>query len=616
MTSRVRPLAGDFPPPSVDDWRAEVTRVLNRGRPPGRELSEADALARLTRSSVDGIVRDPLPPPYRRPLGHPGVMPFTRGSDQRAGLGTAWDVAALHEDPDVEFGNAAVLADLTGGATSLWLRIDPDAVAPGDLPAMVAGVELDLAPVRVSSRTAQGAAAHALARLWRSSGHAPVVRGNLGVDPLAAAAATGEGADWTQAVEWARAARAEFPMARALSVDVTGYDDAGAGDVDLLAFAIATGISYLRALDAAGIGPADACAQIEFRVPVHADVFLTVARLRALRRVWARVGEVVGVPEQARAAHQHAVTSWRTLTRDAVWVNQIRHTVAAFAAAVGGAESVTVRPHDAVWGLPSEFSRRMARNVQLVAAEEAHLGLVSDPGGGSASIEALTEQLAERAWARVQAIEAIGGMEFALARGRVGEWMAETRAARDVLLRTRRRPITGVSTFPAPAEPAPTIRPRPVRAPVSGLPPLRDSAPFERLRDRVARAGGRPPVVLLGMGPASARAARLQWVTDLLRVAGLPSRVLDGPDPAAWAGDSTIVDGVVILCGAADSYASAGAGTLRALGPVVRGGLFLTGSSQPIGDETARGLLAGELVEGMDVVDALDELIARWAGDR
>jgi methylmalonyl-CoA mutase len=124
-----------------------------------------------------------------------------------------------------------------------------------------------------------------------------------------------------------------------------------------LAFAIATGIEYLRDLDEAGISPDLAVSQLEFRVSATADQFMTIARLRALRRLWARVTEVSGVSEALRGAHTHAVTSPRMFSTVDPYVNMLRATIATFGAATGGADAITVLPFDHAAGLPSSFSR-------------------------------------------------------------------------------------------------------------------------------------------------------------------------------------------------------------------------------------------------------------------
>ncbi|MGB7962833.1 MAG: methylmalonyl-CoA mutase family protein, partial [Propionicimonas sp.] len=519
MTDTPLLLAGDFAAPTRAQWEAEVLKVLNRRRPEGKELSIDQAMKRLRTVTVDGLTIEPLYTEAADPLGLPGAMPFTRGATVKSGEMSAWDVRALHEDPDIAFTNAEVLADLERGATSVWLRVGADAIPADQVAAALAGVNPSLAPIVVSSSDDQVAAAKALVSYFKDAG-AALARGNLGLDALALAAVTGTAPDLTPHAEWVKAVLAELPGVRALTVDVLPYDNAGAGDVDQLAFAIATGVAYLRDLEAAGVDAAAAFAQIEFRVSASADEFLTIARLRALRRLWARVGEVSGVPEAARGAMQHAVTSLRMVTRDDPWVNLLRDTIATFSAAVGGAEAITCLPFDTAQGLPDSFSRRMARNIQLVAAEESNVGRVNDPAGGSWYVETLTDQLAGQSWNEFQAIEAAGGMVAALASGLVAQKIAATTAERTKRLASRKQPITGVSMFPLKDEQPLPIKARPASA-ATGLKPVRDSEVFEALRDRAGAAEEKPKVFLACLGARRDFGGREMFTSNVLLVAGI-----------------------------------------------------------------------------------------------
>jgi methylmalonyl-CoA mutase len=578
-------------------------------------LTIEQAKKRLTTVTVDGIAIEPL---YCRPedqqLGYPGQAPFTRGSrGDGGGAGAApWVVAQLHEDPDTTRTAEAILADLNAGGTGVWLRVDPDAIARRDLATVLAGVEPEAVPIMVCSIDQQAGAAQALLDFWAASGKT-AVQGNLGIDPLANAAISGEEAKLHALGGWVEKAQA-YPGVQALAVDVTPYDNAGAGDVDQLAFAIATAIEYVRTLEDQEITPEDAFAQILFRVSVDADEFLSIARLRALRRLWARVGEVLDVPEAKRGAQQHAVTSLRMVSKDDPWVNLLRNTVGAFAAAVGGAEAVTILPHDAAYGLPTAFSRRVARNIQLVAAEESHLGAVKDPAGGAWVFEALTEQLAEKAWARLQEIEAAGGMAQALAAGQIAEWIAATNTERDARLATRKIPLTGVSMFPMQdEEPLTDFYPRPVRPSYDGLKPRRNSEVFEGLRDRsrahAKATGAKPTVVLACLGDRRDYGPREQFTTNLLWVGGLGFATLDGPSPEAIV-DCARQNGIdlVILASSAKVYAADAPAALAACQAT---GLrvWLAGRKSELDNDQAAGLVDGEIFDGMDVVAFLTKTL-------
>lgn len=611
MTETPLLLAGDFATPSREDWEAEVLKVLNRRRPVGKELTIDQAMARLRSTTVDGLAIEPLYTKAERPLGHPGVMPFTRGTTIKTGTMTAWDIQALHEDPDTRFTNTEVLADLERGATSVWLRVGSDAIPATELAAALAGVDPTMAAVSVSSAEDQVAAAKALTEFF-SHFDTTAVSGNLGLDALAVAARTGAAPDLSPHAHWVAKALAELPGVRALTVDVTPYDDAGAGDVDQLAFAVATGVAYLRDLEAAGITPAQAFGQITFRVSVNTDQFLSIARLRALRRVWSRIGELSGVPAAERGAVQHAVSSWRMITRDDPWVNLLRTTIATFAAAVGGADIITTLPFDTALGLPDDFSRRMARNIQLLAGEESNIGRVNDPAGGSWYVEQLTDQLADKAWKAFQEIEAAGGMVEALASGMIAERIAATNAGRAKLLATRKLPLTGVSMFPKPDEDKRVVRPRPAAPARTGLVPVRDSAVFEALRDRAAAAASVPEVFLACLGTRRDFGGRETFTKALLGVAGINTPTSEGGSVAEIVAQATAAGAkFVILCSSAGVYAEQAIEVATALKEAGIGTVFIAGRKTETGAENVDTVIDGEVFDGMDVVAFLGAALDR-----
>ena len=606
-------LAGDFPVPSDEQWQAEVLKVLNRGRPEDKQLDAEQALARLRTTTVDGLVIEPLYTRGDAPehLGAAGVEPFTRGTSVKDGSPVSWDIRQLHEDPDTAFTKQQLLADMERGATSLWLRVDPDAIPAAGLAEQLSDFFVDLAPVSVSSHTDQVAAARALHDLWQGSGSSPEkLVGNLGIDPFALAARIDQPVDLAPAAEWVGKVLANFPAARAMTVDVLPYHEAGAGEVDETAFAIATGIEYLRVLEGAGIDPAVAFGQITFRLPATTNQFLTIARFRALRRLWARVGETVGVPAEKRAGRTHAVTSPRMITRDDPYVNILRTTIATFAAAVGGANIVTTLPFDAAVGLPSDFSRRVARNVQVVLAEESHIGRVNDPAGGSWFVESLTDQVGRAAWAKVQELERAGGFGAAFADGQVAASIDATVAKRAALLATRKQPLTGVSMFPMREEKPIEARPRPAATHQrTQFPVRRDSAVFEQLRDRAARAGT-PAVFLAAIGSGRDWSARVGFVENLESVAGFAIPSTEGTDVEAFVqGFRESGAKVAVLCSSARVYAEHALPVARALKEAGAAKVYLAGRSTELGDQDWSGAIDDFVFDGMDVVAHLNDIL-------
>ncbi len=605
-------LAEGFPRKSHADWAELARAVVNKSRAEGHKLS-TDQAEEVLRSHLAGdLTIDPLytRPEHPRPLGYPAAMPFTRGR-AAPDRDRPWDVRALHEHPDPAVTAAAVADDLEHGVTSLWLNVGADGIAAGDVATVLAGVDLAVVPVAVSSADDQGAAANALLAVLDSAGSvAP--GGSLGFDPIGFAARRGGTPDLTSLAA-AVLALGRHPGTRAVTVDATIYHEAGASAVDEIALAVATGVAYLRALEEAGVSPADAFGQVEFRTAASADQFLTTAALRALRRLWARVGETSGVPESDRGAVTHAVTSWRMLTRDDPWVNVLRGTLACFGAAAGAADAITVLPYDTVAGLPERFSRRLARNTSVVLAAESHVGAVADPAGGAWYVESLTDDLAHRAWGAFQELERGGGIVVALAAGTVADLIAETSAERAEALAERAQPITGVSMFPLTGGTALERTPRTVLPPSpDGLVPHRDAEVFEALRDRSAAYasahGHAPTVVIAALGARRAFGARQAFVTNLLAAGGVDGPTVESGDPVEVAAAARAAETpYVVLASSPKGYAAHAAAMVSGLRQAGVADILVAGRARELGADAPP--TDGEVRVGTDVVALLGSVL-------
>ena len=440
-----------FDVPERSDWESQVQRGL-RGESP-------DSLIACTDDGIDiqPLYTEALFPASGDPAGLPGAAPFTRGA--HAGR---WELRQRHDLTDPAGTAAAIRADVAGGVTSSWLRLrrPPE---PGELLAALAGVNPAETPVIVDGGPWFVTAAEATEALATA-----IAPGGLAVtaDPLGAlarhgfllrppAAALGELALLVSAAAGRRSA-AETPPGRAggrpLLIDATVYADAGAPPALELACVLATGVAYLRALDAGGIGPQAAAQHIEARLAATSDQFATLTKLRAARTLWDRVLEACGVAaSRRRALRCWAVTSEAMFVAEDPSVNLVRATTAAFAAAAGGAECITILPHDVALGTDGERSRRLARNIGHLLADEAYLGAVADPAGGSWYAEHRTARLAEAAWRRFGEIEASGGMAAALLDGSLAATIGEAAERRRERLAGGAEHVVGVTCFPPPA---------------------------------------------------------------------------------------------------------------------------------------------------------------------
>lgn len=521
----------DFPAATAEQWRGLALAALRRsgGATEDTTLEQVDDL--LATATYGGLTvaalhtPDTASPPE---IGLPGQQPFVRGARAAGAVAGGWDIRQRYAEPEPAELREAVLGDLENGTTSVWLAVGSGALPTDALPDALEGVYLDLAAVVLDPGDAFVPASRAWFDLLAARDVEPgKASGGFGADPLGWRARTGDTAGLagalTDAAALAGRCVADAPGLRAITVDATIHHDAGGSEVEEIGCAVAAGVAYLRALTGAGLSVRAALSQIEFRYAATVDQFATIAKLRAARRLWARVAELSEEAESG-GQHQHAVTSAAMMTARDPWVNLLRTTIASFAAGVGGADAVTVLPFDQRLGRPDAFSRRLARNTQILLVEEAHVARVLDPAGGSWYVESYTEQLAQAAWQWFTEIERAGGLAAALDSGLVADRLAAAWDARAADLAHRRNPITGVSEFPNLGEQLPARRP--AATPVGGgLPQHRYAEAYERLRDRsdayLAATGSRPVVHLATLGSPAAHGPRVTFTTNLFAAGGI-----------------------------------------------------------------------------------------------
>jgi methylmalonyl-CoA mutase len=445
------------------------------------------------------------------------------GRPTRAG---DWDVRAYVDGRDAKRANEEALLDLEGGVTSLWLRVDADT----DLATLLDRVLLDLAPVVLDGADTASFASYLEGRELHPGT-------NLGVP---AADATAELARTAQRLE-----------VRGFVVDATSVHDRGGSDAQELGWSMATAATYLRTLVDGGLGVDEAAGLVEFRYAATDEQFPTIAKLRAARRLWSRVLELSGASMEHRGMRLHAVTSRPMMSKYDPWVNMLRTTVAAFAAGVGGADSVTVLPFDSPLGRPDAFGRRIARNTSHLLIDESHVAHVADPAGGSYAVEKLTDDLAGAAWQILGRLDEGADLEVEI---------AETVAQREAAIARRERPITGLTEFPHLGEALPE------RAPTDEWEGVRRyGASFEALRDDPAGSH----VFLATLGTVAQHTARATFATNLFAAGGVAVDVA-GPTKDA---DELVAayDGQAVVCLAGSDatyqeWAAAAASALRAAG--------------------------------------------------
>jgi methylmalonyl-CoA mutase len=601
-------LAHDFPPAEEAAWKALVEEAL-KGAP----------FTSLRSTSYDGIAIEPL---YKRAQ---DASPIATGRAP----GQPWSVMQRIDLTDPAAANAQILEDLNNGANGLVLVFQG---AVGDygyaLPAtgeaisqvldgvqLDAGIAIDLEISR-ESKDAGGL----LATLVKARGLAPqTVNIRFGFSPLGAIAMTGESPmPWPDmAPHFAgvilKAAAAGFAGPFAVA-DGRVIHAAGGSEAQELAFALANAVAYLRALEAHGIPLGDARRYIFFRLAADQDQFLTIAKFRAIRKLWTRIEEACGL--DARPAFVSAETAWRMMTKRDPHGNIVRGTIAALAAAVGGADAVTVLPFSAALGLPDAFARRIARNTQTILIEEANIHRIADAAAGSGAIEALTDALCAVAWTQFQEIERTGGTAKALEAGLIQRAVAKVRAERQSDIAQRKASIIGTSDFPDLAEEPVLvlgdIAPSPSKATqgrgFEPLPRVRVGEPFERLRDRsdayLARHGTRPKVFFACLGRASDFNARASFAKSLFESGGIEAVQGDGDNLVKRFKDSGAK--LACLCSSDKVYAREAADAARALIQAGAVRVYLAGKPGADGPALEKAGISTFLHQGCDTLAILE----------
>ncbi len=604
------PLARDFPSADEAVWKTLVEKAL-KGAP----------FASLESKSYDGIVIEPLYRPAKDADVVPGRAPAT-----------PWAVMQRIDIADGKAANRQILDDLNNGANALSLVFQGSVGDYGyGLPQSetvlkdaLEGVHLDWGvPVELQLGPMCKDSALMLANLVQAKGIAPSDANiRFGFDPIGILAANG----WNRFV-WPDMAHVfaslvaemmEQGFAGPMAVgDGRPVHAAGGSEAQELAFALSTALAYLRTMHEGGI-PLDAARRLVFfRLAADQNQFLTTAKFRALRKLWSRVEEACGLEPEPTSVT--AETAWRMMTKRDAYGNIVRGTIAALAAAVGGANAVTVLPFSAALGLPDAFARRVARNTQMILLEESNLYRVADPSAGAGAIEALTDELCVVAWKLFQDIEKAGGPAEALRTGLIQREVAKVRASREAATARRKDPLVGTTNFPDLAEEpvavldaAPSVPcDEPSEQTAEPLPRMRLAAPFEALRDvsdaYLAEHGKRPKIFLACLGRPADFNARASFAKSLFEAGGIKAIA---PEAAQSREDmlkafKSSGAPLVCICSSDKMYASDGADAAKALATAGATHIYLAGKPSDLETELKSAGVTDFVSAGADALAVL-----------
>jgi methylmalonyl-CoA mutase len=612
-------LAADFPQASYDDWRKLVDGVL-KGAP----------FEKLVSTTSDGLKIKPIYPRL-------GTVPPVVGRAAAA----PWQILQRIDHPDPANANTQALHDLENGATGLEVEFagGPGArgfglndANPETLHRLFEGIVLD-AGIAISVNPVFGRenAGKNLADFIEARRIDPKrINLRFNYQPLSTIAVRG-----ATPKAWSELA---LPVARMVSdlmrrgfkgpfflADGRPVHDAGGSEAQELAFTLAVAVAYFRALEAAGIDLDLARGALCFRLAADADQFLTIAKFRALRLLWARIEQACGLAP--KPIFVTAETAWRMLTRRDAYVNMLRATMAVFSAGLAGANAIVVLPHTLALGLPDAFARRLARNTQLILLEESNLAKVADPTAGAGGIEALTQQLCGAAWSLFQEIEKAGGAFPALQQGLIQSKVATTRKAREARIATRKDVLTGASEFPnlheaaaaavenvGAVELAPDSTAQIQYEPLSAI---RLGVPFEALRDRsdeiLKARGRRPQVFLANLGKRSDFTARATFARSFFEAGGIAAIDSEGFSDckALAAACQASAAEFVCLCSSDKVYAELAADAARELQIAGSKHIYLAGRPSELEGSLRTAGVAQFIFAGADALAVLRDAYRR-----
>jgi methylmalonyl-CoA mutase len=455
----------EFPAATYEEWRKAAEESL-KGAPFDKKL--------IT-STPEGIKLQPI---YSKenldalslPESWPGLPPFLRGSSASGFQSKPWLIAQELSYGCVEKFHEAIKSDLLRGQTAVVLLpdvatrhgVDPDEAVCGevgqcglslatldDASRALDGVDLQAAPVLVFA----GASALPMAGLLKAFSGEKGFAGSVLADPL---------------TEWARDGKLEISLDDALSelavvskwaadqgirtvgIQANFWADAGGSAVEELAFGLATGAAYFRALVAAGVPDDEIAPRFVMALSLGSNLFMQIAKLRAARLLWDRIVEAFGAKPAPLFIHGRSSIFNKSVLDP--HTNMLRATAEGFAGVIGGVDSMHVAAFDEPIRTPDEFSTRIARNIHTILAEECGFVEVADAAGGSWYVESLTIELAKKAWELFQDVEKRGGMAVALRDGFPQAVVAAGAKARMDAVSKRRETILGVNLFPNPSE--------------------------------------------------------------------------------------------------------------------------------------------------------------------
>ncbi len=555
-------LFSQFPPVTTEQWEAAIMA----------DLKGADYQKKLVWRTAEGFnVR-----PYYRAEDLQGIkylgkksgeFPYVRGNR----CNNKWRIHETIRVEDIAEANSLALRAIEAGAESIGFELTAE-LSDSQASTLLAGIDLDAVELVFSGEGLRPTFDRILAVADSRGADPTKFRAMFVIDPIINHLSLqgafkcdddkdGEGCYHTIAT--LVKSRERYPKVRVVTVSGEAFHNSGSTITQELAFTLAAGHEYVVRMMDAGLTAEEAAKAIRFSMAVSSNYFMEIAKFRAGRMLWANIMNAY-TGGCARKMFTHAVTSKWNITAYDPYVNMLRGTTEAMSASLAGVHSLEVLPFDAAFESPTEFSSRIARNVQLLLKNESHFDNIVDPAGGSYYIENLTASIAEQAWKLFKEVEEKGGYIAAFRQGFITDTIKAAAEAKDNAVATRKIVLLGTNQYPNFTEVADSkITEQAVTRPqcdgqCKRLVPYRGGMAFEQLRLQVDRSGKSPRAFMLTCGTLAMARARSQFACNFFACAGIRVEdntffhsVEEGAEAALKSGAE-----IVVICAADDDYAT------------------------------------------------------------
>lgn len=571
-------LFGEFPPVSTSGWEALIEK----------DLKGADYQKKLVWDTGQGFKVQPY---YRagdlEGIANidslPGEFPFVRGNHVK---GNPWYIRQNIEVGKIETANKKALDILMKGIDSLGFILDDrKEYSREDIDGLCRNIFAEIVELNFHcGRQAENIAGIFCDLVEQYNRDFQKVHGSVNFDPLGRLIMKGN--YYTSAGEDLAGCKrmikltANLPHFTVITVNGRNFHHSGSSIVQELAFSLSAGAEYLTQLTELGLTVDQIAPAMRFNFSIGPDYFMEMAKIRAVRQVWATIVKAYGPSSDdiARMSIHTETASWNVTVYDA-YVNMLRTTTESMSAIIAGVDSHVVKPFDAAFNKASEFSERIARNQQLLLKEEAYFDRVADPAAGSYYIEMLTDAMVKQAWILFLEVEEKGGYIEAVRSGFIQEKVNENARMLDQSLAIRKNILLGTNQYPNTGERIEKYIPADVFTPtdfteentiVKTLKPYRGAQAFEKIRkktDNWSRENKRPAVFMLTYGNLAMRLARSQFAGNFFGVAGFDlidnlgfKSIEEGIDAAIKS-----KAGIVVLCSSDEEYPEIAAPVAEAL---------------------------------------------------